>query len=288
MIEIKEPKSFDEQIDILKGRGLVITSVKEAKFILSNLNYYRFTAYLLPFKKDDNTYVNGVTFEKIYSIYMFDRELRILLMDILGSIEISFRTYIAYTLAMTYGALGYTRAEHFINKDYHNTFILGLESEKLKNSNKLFIKHHNEKYNHKFPIWVAIEVMPFGMLSKLYSNLLPAEKNFIKNNLCGINPTLIDSWLQSLTHIRNQCAHYGRIYNTLFPPAKVKKEDKIYNLETKKIFSYIVIIKHMVSDLKVWDKFFIRMQQLISEYKDDIDLTLIGFFVNWIEILSKI
>lgn len=287
MVGLKDPKSFDEQIEILKARGLIIDNIDGAKFILSNINYYRFTAYLLPFKTNDDKYNIGTSFKKIYEIYMFDKELRILLMNILGTIEISFRTYIAYALAIAYGTYGYTQSKNFINKGYHIDFLLRLEKEKSNNANKLFIKHHNDKYDGKLPIWVATEIMPFGMLSKLYSNLIPDEKSFIKKNLCKENPDLVDSWLQSLTHLRNQCAHYGRIYNELFPIVKVKNKDKKYELDTRRIFIHILVMKYLIADEKIWTKFFICLQQLINEYKEYIDLKLMGFPENWIEILSK-
>ncbi len=98
MTELKQPRSFDEQIEILKKRGLTIDNYEDAKFILSNVNYYRFTAYLLPFKCNDDTYFEGTSFKKIYSIYMFDREFRTLLVDVLGSIEI-------LLLASTFGEI---------------------------------------------------------------------------------------------------------------------------------------------------------------------------------------
>ncbi len=142
MISIKPPKTFDEQIEILKSRGLMIEDEEYAKFILSNVNYYRFTAYLLPFKNEDDTYKEGITFKKISLIYNFDRELRALLIEILSSIEISFRTYIAYTIAMNHGALGYLQRNNFKDEKYHKDFLFSLEKEKLNNSNKLFIKHH--------------------------------------------------------------------------------------------------------------------------------------------------
>ncbi|WP_160687496.1 Abi family protein [Clostridium sp. C2-6-12] len=287
MAKLKEPKSFDQQIEILKSRGLVINDEGYAKFILSNVNYYRFTAYLLTYKKEDDSYIEGTTFETISDIYKFDREFRNLLTGILGNIEISFRTYIAYTLAMKYGAIGYTDRNNFMNSEFHNGFLLNLEKEKTNNSNKLFIKHHYEKYEGKLPIWVATEIMTFGMLSKLYSNMLPIDKTYIKNNLCKVNPTLVDTWLQSLTHIRNQCAHYGRLYNEVYPIVKIKKEYREYNLDSKKIFAYIVAMKHLIADQKVWSKFFINLQQLIEEYSSHIKLELIGFPENWIEILSK-
>lgn len=287
MVELKEPKNFNEQIEILKERELIIEDEEFAKFVLSNVNYYRFTAYLLHFKIDEYKYMEGTTFELIYELYKFDRELRSLITDVLGSIEISFRTYIAYTLAMNYGAIGYLDKNNFKNAWYHCKFIVKLDIEKNNNSNKLFIKHHNQKYGGKLPVWVATEIMTFGMLSKLYANLLPIDKNYIKNNLCKINPKLVDTWLQSLTHIRNQCAHYGRIYNNLFPIIKIKNEDKNYEIDDKKIFAYILAMKHLVVDQVIWNKFFINLQQLISNYDKYIDLNRIGFPENWIEILSR-
>ena len=287
MIGLKKPKNFIEQIEILKARGLIIDDEKYAEHILSNINYYRFTAYLLQFKKEDGTYGNGITFELISSIYMFDREFRTLLIDIIGNIEISFRTYIAYTLAIKHGTLGYLYKNNFIHQYFHNGFLFSLEREKENNANKLFIQHHLENYGGKLPIWVATEIMSFGMLSKLYSNMLPMDTTYIKNNLCMINPTLVDTWLQSFTHIRNHCAHYGRIYNYTFPLIKIKKQDKEYKLDDKKIFAYIVAIKHLIADKSIWNKFFIKLQQLINEYGNYIDLRLIGFPENWIEILSK-
>lgn len=287
MAKLKDPKTFDEQIEILKSRGLIIKDEEYAKFILSNINYYRFTAYLLTYKKEDDSYIEGTTFETISSIYMFDREFRNLLIGILGNIEISFRTYIAYTLAIKYETCGYLDRNNFIDFKYHNNFILNLEKEKTNNSNKLFIKHHKEKYEGKLPIWVAVEIMSFGTLSKLYSNILPQDKTYIKNNLCKVNPTLLDTWLQSLTHIRNQCAHYGRIYNTIFPIIKIKKDDKLYNLNNKRIFAYIVAMNYLIADRNVWNKFFINLQQLLNDYEKYINLDLIGFPENWVEILSK-
>lgn len=288
MPDVKPFKTFEEQIEILINRGLIINDHEYAKYILSNINYYRFTAYLLSYKNNDNTYIEGITFENIYSLYNFDRELRALLIDILSSIEISFRTYISYTLAIKHDPLGYMDGNNFINKEYHNSFLLNLEKEKIGNSNKLFIKHHNEKYNGKLPIWVATEIMSFGMLSKLYSNMIPEDTTYIKNNFCDVNPKLVGPWLQSLTIIRNQCAHYGRIYNTVFPVIKIKKQDKKeYKINNKRIFAYILAMNHLLVNRKMWNDFFIKLQGLINKYDDIVDLNLIGFPDNWSEILSK-
>jgi abortive infection bacteriophage resistance protein len=94
--ELKPPTTFDQQIEILKSRGIVINDSSFARAILERLNYYRFSAYCLPFKKADECYEYGTTFEKVYKIYEFDRKLRNLIYYSIGPIEISFRTKIAY------------------------------------------------------------------------------------------------------------------------------------------------------------------------------------------------
>lgn len=75
--------------------------------------------------------------------------------------------------------------------------------------------------------------------------MLPEDTRYIKNNLCRVNTLLVKSWLQSLTQVRNQCAHYGRIYNNNFRIITIKNEYKKYNLDNKKIFSYILAMKHL-------------------------------------------
>ena len=68
---------------------------------------------------------------------------------------------------------------------------------------------------------------------------------------------------------------------------ETKNEDKNYEVEDKKIFAYILAMKHLIADQSVWDKFFINLQQLIIQYNKYIELNKIGFPENWIEILSK-
>ena len=85
---LKESKTFDEQINLLKARGLIIQNPEKVKFVLRNINYYRFSAYLIHLKNDDDTYKENTTFEEIYNLYLFDKELRNILIDMLEDIEI--------------------------------------------------------------------------------------------------------------------------------------------------------------------------------------------------------
>lgn len=53
ILPLKPPKTFEEQLDILHQHGLIIDDPARALIILSKVNYYRFSAYLLPFKSVD-------------------------------------------------------------------------------------------------------------------------------------------------------------------------------------------------------------------------------------------
>lgn len=101
-VRIKQPKTYEEQIQILKTRGLVVEDEMSAKNILSKINYYRFSAYTLTLKNDD-LFHEGISFDQIYNLYEFDRKLRLYLLSLLEQIEISFRTKISYHLAHKYG-----------------------------------------------------------------------------------------------------------------------------------------------------------------------------------------
>lgn len=104
--QVKEFKTIEEQISILRNRGLIIDDEERAKNTLSNLNYYRLSAYSLTLRKNNN-FNSNVHFSDIIQIYNFDMELRAILMYLLESIEVSMRTYIGYYHGKAYGALGY-------------------------------------------------------------------------------------------------------------------------------------------------------------------------------------
>lgn len=91
MSEIKPHLSYDEQISKLRERGCIINNPDVCKTILENVGYYRLSAYFLPFKKEDGSYQNDLTFERVWNIYEFDKELRNILFAALEVIEVSFR-----------------------------------------------------------------------------------------------------------------------------------------------------------------------------------------------------
>lgn len=76
----------------------------------------------LPLKKQD-VFQQGTTLEDVFALHEFDKHLRAILMRALETIEISFRTHIAYLLAHKYGPLGYLIKNNFDNHEYHQSNI---------------------------------------------------------------------------------------------------------------------------------------------------------------------
>ena len=106
---LKEPKIFEEQLTLIRGKGFIIPEGKEQNCIefLQKTNYYRLSAYFLPFRKKDGTFFPNIKFSRIQRIYDFDSQLRALIFGIIEDIEVYFRTQIAYYAAHKYGTLGY-------------------------------------------------------------------------------------------------------------------------------------------------------------------------------------
>lgn len=77
-MELKEPLSFEKQIEKLKSHGMVMEDEARVKEILAEINYYRFTGYTLQYRKnpDESDYIEANLFEKVYRIYQFDESLR--------------------------------------------------------------------------------------------------------------------------------------------------------------------------------------------------------------------
>ena len=125
------------------------------------------------------------------------------------------------------------------------------------------------------------------MSSRLYGNLKTQGKSKIANNFIGVNQEVVNSWIVSLTELRNVCAHYGRIYNKNFMRTPdVHKDYSKCDLDKNKIFTRILAMKYLVPQEEEWVEFLEDLSNLIDTYKDCVNLDLIGFPKNWIELLS--
>ncbi|MDQ1005227.1 abortive infection bacteriophage resistance protein [Neobacillus niacini] len=287
---VKPPKTYKEQVELYKNRNLYIENSEYAEKILQRINYYRLSAYGLTLKDpiNKNQYISSSSFNKMLSLYEFDRRLRLLLLGVLETIEIAFRTHISYEIAHKFGPLGYKDKENFINEKFHKESLDELEIL-IKKSRKgeLFIEHHYKKYEGIIPIWAVIEVTSFGFLSKIYRNLNEDVKKHIAKVYYNIPYYYLESWLQSLSNVRNVCAHYGRVYNKklTFKPRLFREESKQF--DNQLIFAAIYIIQRLLTKTE-GNRFITDLEALVLEYEDEIEFTQIGFPSNWMELLSKI
>ncbi len=286
-LPLKPPTTFEEQIERLQKRNLIIEDMEFALDVLSKVNYYRFSAYLLPFKQfSDGCYRHGASFNKIFRLYEFDRKMRNVLSSVIEPIEISLKTKIAYYHAHKYGAEGYTKFEIFERQDWHTKFMTEFSDAIQKSSKTLFVRHHIDKYGAHFPIWVAVELFSLGMLSRFYANLKPDDRKFIAKKIFNTGPEHLDSWLACLTDLRNRCAHYMRLYFHKF--VKLPRLPKgIYKVCSKRLFDIVYIMKFLYLDHEKWkNSFVLALEGLIDEYSRDIQLKYIGFPSNWKELLD--
>lgn len=289
-IKIKVPTTFQEQVALFKKRKLDIDDPNLAENTLKRINYYRLSAYALtlkdPITKDD--FIEGTSFDKLLALYEFDRKLRLLLLGALETIEIAFRTHISYEIAHKFGPLGYKSKENFINEKFHQESLEEL-NKLIQKSRKgeLFIEHHFKKYDGELPIWAAIEVTSFGFISKFYRNLTEDVKKLIGKQYYKVPYFYLESWLQTLSNVRNICAHYGRLYNKklTFKPRLFKEEQRLF--DNWHLFSAIYIIQRLLTK-KEGNRFQTDLEALISEYEDSIDFTHIGFPSDWSQLLTQL
>lgn len=280
---LKQPISFEEQIDLLISRGLIVEDRDAAISILKRINYYRLTAYTLSLKVND-TFHQETSFWEICALYHFDQSLRALLMPVMETVEIAFRTHIAYFLSHKYGNVAHLDKSIFCNEDHYKQFREDLEKEVIR-SNEVFVEHHNKKYSGNFPLWVVIELLSFGTLSKMFRNLKKEDSDFICKEMYHMKSYYARNWLHALSVTRNICAHYGRLYNRFLPiDINLFKEDKL--IRRNSFFALNLVLKRLVLDAVLWDSYIISLAALIEKY-DCVDIKRLGFPNNWEKILKK-
>lgn len=251
----KPPLTYTKQLDLLASRGLAISGRTKAEKFLSQVNYYRFSAYCLPFEIERHQFKTDATFERIQQLYEFDRKLRFLIDEILEVIEISVRTAMAYYLANKYGAFAHEEPARFFAKFDHALWI-GKVHEEIVRSKETFIEHYKNKYSGfpRLPLWMAVEVMSFGALSQLYHNLLRDDQIALAKTI-RFHSAVLSSWLHTFTYVRNICAHHSRIWNRELSIAMtIPKDGNWNNVNTKRIGSVIFAINYFLSKLSIEER----------------------------------
>ncbi len=242
--------------------------------------------------KQSHQFKPNSKFEDVISLYNFDRELRMLLFDVIERIEIGLRTKMIYHLSHEIDPWWFQNPEIFVDTEQLIKTLTVIQGE-VERSKDVFIKEHKKKYNDdkRFPpAWKTIELTSFGNLSKLYGNLKSSikSKDVIASELNAVNHSYLPSWLQTITQIRNVCAHHGRLWNKNLPgrPKLLKKPPALWisevpkESEFHKLYIHICIMKYMLDAVNGGHNFSERLKTLFQDYSN-IDENALGFTINW-------
>jgi abortive infection bacteriophage resistance protein len=284
----KPPLPFHNQLALLKQRGLIVPDDKYALHVLEHINYYRLSAYFLPFQSEKDKFNEGMGFDDILYLYEFDRRLRNLLSDGLARIEVSCKTQIAHHIAMKYGAFGYVNKDNFDFRKpqahISHAEWLNKVRQNIQRTRESFKQHFFKKYSSEpdLPVWMAVELMSFGDVSHLYRGLKKQDRQDIARGYFHIDQKLMCSWLHTIVYIRNLSAHHSRIWNRKLAirPLLDKRDTDWDDVDNSKIFAVILLIKKMMHFQDKWDEWSGKLLILLGEFSK-IDVSKMGFPLNW-------
>lgn len=279
--------TIDEQVENLKSIGLIVNDEEYAKKILNDISYFRLVkAFSLNLKPKNGCYDRQTTFKEIVDLYLFNANFRQIIFPEIEKVEINVRCRLANFFAAQYGVLGYLQAENFADENYHAQFLKDINEEIGRNSKAPFVRNFRENYEGgNLPIYALVEVFSFGTLSKFYKNMLNKDKKTIAKTF-GVGYTYLESWLESISYVRNICAHYGRIYN-----AKLSKTPILYKEYTQvgignnRIYGVLLCLKHLLKNDVHWNLFVDNIELLFDKYQY-VKISTMGFPENWKELLQ--
>ncbi len=294
-MDLKKPLTFSEQIDRLKQHGVSFNDENIAAEILSTINYYRFSGYLLQYRKSitDSDLKVKVSFLSIYDIYKFDEELRALLRIFIEKVEIYFRTQISYYFSSVKCILP-PHDQHYDRNNYFDKVGFDEVINSFKQQKKFYkdspiLKHHQIVYQNKMPLWVIVEFLSFSNLSKLYNSMYYSEKDIIATS-SGTGHKTLENHLHCLTVLRNKCAHSARLFNSNFNPPAIFSKKFLRNnplIKNDSLFAYILVLLKRLPLKEDKKEFVSKIEFLLNKYKSNVDLSLIGFPNNYLFLLNQ-
>jgi len=285
----KPPMTIDQQAELLVSRGMDIGDPERTKRYLSHLNYYRLAAYWVPFQEDRTThrFRPGTQFNTVLEHYIFDRELRLLVMDAIERIEVSLRTRWAYHLSHTYGS--HAHLDGAIHKNggrwFHRDNILSLQ-DVVRSSSEVFIRHFDRYDEDLPPLWVVCEIMTLGQLSKWYANLRHSRDQNAISRVYGIDERILSSFLHHLSIVRNLCAHHARLWNREYTFSWILPQKKPAGLfanfntsDGKRLYNTLVMLAYLLDQINThsWKK---RLGKLFTKHPEVSERNM-GFPANW-------
>lgn len=225
-----------DQIARIQARGMVVSDPGKAQQYLQNIGYYRLSGYWYPLRRSQITttaageilttvlddFRSGSEFSQVVDLYLFDKKLRLMMLDVLERIEIAFRTDIALQLGQ-YEPWAY-RNPNLLDGKFTTDIPRGRQRTRFQDfierfdrgvtdSKEDFVKHFRATYSDPLPIWAAVELWDFGALSMFLSGMKYRDQRAIAARYGISRPEVLPTWIRTLAFIRNVCAHHSRMWN---------------------------------------------------------------------------
>ena len=282
----KEFKTLNEQIEILKGKGLNINDPEYAKLVLFRENYFFLNGYRHLFMRSsvDRRYINGATFEELYSLFLFDRTFRNIIFKNILIIENNIKSIISYQLSLKYG---YREKEYLTPKNFttnkEKTKQVADILKKMKRQINVNAPQHSATMHYVnnygyIPLWVLVKVLSFGIVGELYS-ILKKEDQLAISEIYQIDAEVLTNYLTILSNYRNLCAHEDIVFsNKTQRKIEDNKYHKLLNIPIMDdeyiygkddLFALIIIMKQMLVKEE-----FSNMMEEIRHNLENLDMNL--------------
>lgn len=301
-------RTLDEQVDILKSRGLVFDDEEKAKKILFKENYFFLNGYrhLLVNNKNPKRFIEGSTFNELYAVFRFDRKIRNIFFKNILIVENNMKSIISYQLSKKYG---YREKEYLNPNNYIQDSLRSRQVKDLLTKIKRQVRvngtqhsatmHYIDNYGY-VPMWIMVKVLSFGIIAEFYTILKPGDQIAI-SNIYQLSPETLSIYLSILSNFRNLCAHEDILYDhrtqKVIPDCDYhdllgipKNEEDEYIYGKNDLFALVIILKRMLSK----EEFSEMMEELryqikiLDEIIDVVPLSVIlnklGFPDNWNQI----
>lgn len=294
-------------MSILENKGMIIEDVDATKEILLRENYFFISGYRTLFMKSltDRSFVPGTSFRELYGVFNFDRQVRNILFKNLLIIENNLKSIISYHLSRTYGIKenDYLNSNNFNNhpdkRKQINDLINKMKRQIRSNvDNHTATSHYNTRYGY-IPLWIAVKVLSFGIVSELFLILKPSDQKAIAE-FFKVDANDLATYLPVLANFRNLCAHeeilfdhrvQRKINDTRFhEKLEIPKSEFEYIYGKDDLFALIIIMKQLLrkddfhSLIKELDYEISKLNGKLESISIGKVLDKMGFPINYLEI----
>ncbi|MDE5552028.1 MAG: Abi family protein [Muribaculaceae bacterium] len=228
----RRAKPLQQQIELLKRRGMTIADEAKAREIMLEIGWYRLSLYWFAFERrypdvmnDEHMFIPDTRFEDALMLYAFDFNLRNMLMRMLERVETAFRTFVIYHVSVRHPESPDWFADSNVVSRHHAANFDKAVYQPLRKLNQDIILHHKRFPRDRFaPAWKTLEFVTFGAMCNLYASLNSQQlRSEISRHFGVENPEVFDNYLEVLRALRNSCAH-GNVMYAFQSPVEIRRQ----------------------------------------------------------------